>query len=500
VTDSHHEDEKAHYSASPQLQQQITIFTQSHDNIWHIIDVPCLARFIKEGTLVAEAFIDRTAEVSVLADTLRKTAESRGAIVAVTGTAGMGKTSLLAELSRRAASTECTVARVACYGGIGAENAYGPFIELLRMFQPRPSRRQRLLRAGGRAVAEGTPDLLSLIPLAGPALRAGALVAKAALEVGPGGEPQLGMMAGTVRQAVCDAVLSLPKRTGPLLVAIDDAHRIDASSCASVRALVTAIQDQPLAFLLAYRPEETGSDHPLRQLLAELQVHDSLVTVKLKGFAVPEVRTFLAARAPGAGQGLSDWLAQVTGGTPFFLEQYLRLLEERRATGLLQLTVPELFSVPLHEPGQSFPIPSSVELLLSERIRNIDEQSRRLLTVGATQGEYFMSTVVEQVTGVSRTEVLDRLYQVHRHFGIIHPKSAPIWVTDTGSDFYCFDHALLRQAFYNLQSPQGKRDTHGAIGEVMGRLAAEVPGIPQEFALEAAHHLHLGRKLIPSAR
>jgi tetratricopeptide (TPR) repeat protein len=355
-------------------------------------------------------------------------------------------------------------------------------------------------------IAASAPDLLSLLPGVGPVLRAGAVVAKAAFDVDAGSDPQPGIIAGMVRQAVCDAVLQIPERVGPLVVAIDDAHRIDASSCAVIRSLAPVLDSRSLSLVLAYRPEEVGRDHPLGELLDDLELSDGLVRVELAGFSPQVVSMYVAERVPGAVPGLATgWLAEVTGGTPFFLEQYLRLLEERTTLDMLRSssygTVAELIRKLAQGPDDiGLVVPPSVEMVLRERTKAIDEQTKRLLSIGATQGERFMSAVIEQVARVPRMEVLDRLYRVHQEFGVIRPTAGPRWVADTESDFYVFDHGLLRQSFYDLQSPQAKRDMHAAVGEVLERLSATVPGIPQEFALDIAHHLHLGRRMVSAAR
>lgn len=451
-------------------------------------------------------FLDREDEAALLDLAAREASASRGTIVALAGSAGMGKSSLLAELGRRASATPCKVVKIDCYGGIGSDNAYGPFLELLRQLRPQPSRRRRVLRESGRTLSQAAPDLLSLIPGVGPVLHSAALVAKAAFEVGAGSDPQLGIVADVVRRAVCDAVLEIPGRVGPLVVAIDDAHRIDASSCAVVRSLSPVLSSRALAFILAYRPEEVFDGHPLGQLLADVELRHGLSRVRLSGFSPEVVSVYVADRLPGAISGQAvPWLAEVTGGTPFFLEQYIQLLQERFPLGTAEsspyLNFPEMISRSASGSNDmTFLIPPTVEVVLRERTKAIDELTRHLLSIAATQGEFFMSAVVEEVAGAGRAEVLDRLYRVYRDFGVIRPEKAPAWVTETGSDYYLFDHALLRQSFYDLQSPQAKRDTHAAIGEALERLASAVPGIPQEFALEIAHHLHLGRKMMPAAQ
>jgi hypothetical protein len=64
---------------------------------------------------------------------------------------------------------------VRCLSWIGADNAYGPVIDVLMMLQ-RP--RRSVFRLFGRSAAQAVPELVSLVPALGPLLKAAAQITR----------------------------------------------------------------------------------------------------------------------------------------------------------------------------------------------------------------------------------------------------------------------------------------------------------------------------------
>jgi tetratricopeptide (TPR) repeat protein len=448
-----------------------------------------------------ELFVDRDSEIEAMLDLVRRTADGRGGLAAVAGSAGMGKSAMLralADRSQRDRRARLRLIPVNCYGSIGDANSYGPFLELLRVLRAGGRRSRRLLKVGARAVTEGSPELLGLVPAIGPLLRAGAAATKVALEGGPwktGDDPVPGV--ANVVQAIAEAVTGSVRAKGPLVVIVDDAHRIDASSCAVLAWLVDRIRSLPLSFILAYRPEAVGADHPLQQLLGDADVRGDLTRTAIGGFARDALRDYLRSRfAFVASDSVIDWLQRVTGGHPIFVAQYLTMLEER------QLLDRAISTVDIRDSGASADsleglaapifLPTSVDAVMRERIRHIDPVTRQLLLVGAVEGEWFTSAVCGRVCELAHAEVIDRLHAVSRDYGMIQPVRPTNWNRQAGSDLYRFEHALMRLAFYQDQSSQARRERHVAVAAELERMTASLQSPPQEVVLDIASHYHLG--------
>jgi tetratricopeptide (TPR) repeat protein len=449
---------------------------------------------------MVDAFVDRHYELDLLLNHLNVSANSGPRLSVIEGVSGMGKSAVISAVGEAFPAVTAgrgQFVRVQCYHQIGVSNAYGPILDALRRLQP--TRRRRFLRGGMAMLEKHSSELALLIPGIGPLLSVGASVTRSA--IGDGASPQVdgAPVAADIRHLVVMALLSHVRPEQPLLLAIDDAHRIDESSCAVI-AEVAESAGIPIGVILAYRPEQARPGEPLRRLLEDLDTRGRLLRIRLSGLAAPAVGEYASRRfgvTPSAPA--LHWLLRLTGGQPIFFTQFLSLLAERNALDLLSADAAQGgVATDLSAVSKRW-VPSGIEAVIQERLSSLDQKTLRLLRIAAVHGEWFMSGVIEKVSGLPREEVLELLNRVARDFGIIEFADAAPWISRTGSDFYVFEHALLHRSLYWQQSPQTRRDRHIAVADALVELIDSVPAAaPRSILLDAASHYHLGGHVIPA--
>ncbi|GGX59146.1 hypothetical protein GCM10010515_28760 [Streptomyces fructofermentans] len=155
----------------------------------------------------------------------------RGGLLAFAGRAGIGKTSLLAEVRRRAAAKGCTV-----LSARGGDQEQGVAFHVARqLLQP---------QLAGVPEAELRASLGSWYDIVGPALGL-----CAAAEGAP--PDQQGLRDGL------DWVLThLAVRRAPMVLVLDDAHWADPESLQWLAAFAPRAEELPLLLVVAYRPDE----------------------------------------------------------------------------------------------------------------------------------------------------------------------------------------------------------------------------------------------------
>ncbi|WP_329549493.1 AAA family ATPase [Streptomyces sp. NBC_01356] len=155
----------------------------------------------------------------------------RGALLAFAARAGLGKTTLLAEVRRRAAVKGCTV--LSARGGDQEQRV--AFHVARQLLQP---------QLAGAAESEIRASLGSWYAIVGPAL---GLCAPA-----EGAPPdQQGLRDGL------DWVLThLAVQRAPMVLVLDDAHWADPESLSWLAAFAPRAEELPLLLVVAYRPEE----------------------------------------------------------------------------------------------------------------------------------------------------------------------------------------------------------------------------------------------------
>ncbi|MEU0037060.1 AAA family ATPase [Streptomyces sp. NPDC006333] len=155
----------------------------------------------------------------------------RGALLAFAGRAGIGKTTLLAEVRRRAAAKGCTI--LSARGGEQEQRV--AFHVARQLLQP---------HLAGFSEAELRASLGSWYAIVGPALGL-----CAAAEGAP--PDQQGLRAGL------DWVLThLAVQRAPMVLVLDDAHWADPESLSWLAAFAPRAEELPLLLVVGYRPDE----------------------------------------------------------------------------------------------------------------------------------------------------------------------------------------------------------------------------------------------------
>jgi DNA-binding CsgD family transcriptional regulator len=240
------------------------------------------------GTRRTPELIGRAQELRALLGALGETRRS-GALVMVSGEAGIGKTRLLDEFGRQAEGW--SVARGGCVEGV----AYAPWTDVL----------WALLEAVEPAVVAQLPapvraHLARLAPQLGPAPAA------------DGSDGQEAFFEAIVQ------LLTAAGRRHRLILVLDDVQWVDPASGALLRYLAFNLRRVPILLVVAYRPEDAND---ARDLLAQL-ARVSTGRMELTGLADDAATAMAAALLDGdAAAGDVARIAAEARGNPLFIEE-----------------------------------------------------------------------------------------------------------------------------------------------------------------------------------
>ena len=116
-----------------------------------------------------------------------------------------------------------------------------------------------------------------------------------------------------------------------MLLVLEDLHWVDRSTREFVRFLVRGLRGERVAVAMSFRTGELSADHPVREMLAELQYHDRVTLAELGPLAQEGVAR-AARRHPrraAAGRSIVDEVHARCGGNPLFAEELLSARLER---------------------------------------------------------------------------------------------------------------------------------------------------------------------------
>ncbi len=383
-------------------------------------------------------FVGRDVELSWLSELARRTdGATRPDLALVIGRAGHGKTRLLTELSRAAREHGVLVA-----GGSAEHDTslpYGPFADVVR---------DLLAQVGDQALGEGhlRDDLVWLVPELGPP----PIVELAELSL--------------ARARLIEAVLQLLAGVGtsqPLLILIDDAHRLGEGAMSLLRAILSRPWLRHIAVVVACRSDEENRGIPQGDASIELLSHQGSVAIELGRLSSTDLHT-LTTRLGSQDSGLEpgngmQWLADETGGIPLLVREVLA-----RPTPRNRGSRPE--------PATTGRVSPLVESVIGRRLSRLEVRAQKLLEVASVIGMQFDAEVLAAASDCRLTEVNEVLDG---------PLRAGIITESDRYGRYAFDHGLIREVLESGVPESTRMRLHGKVAMVLQLGGAD---------LEAARH------------
>ncbi len=312
--------------------------------------------------------IGRSRESATLDEQLDQALSGETRVAVVSGEAGIGKSRLLEEFGTRATDRGARVHWGQSYEA-EATGAYRPVAALVRSI---------VADAGPRAsamLARETNELAILLPELAESRGhddAAAIV----------GDRQLRLFDSVARLVVAAA------SDHQLVLLLDDAHWADPESLGLLAHVLRHIETAWVLVVLAYRPEEVGSDHPVRSILSELRRSGRLSEVRLRRLSDDDVGALMATViGRPVAPPVASAVATVSGGNPLFVAELSKALEHGES---LNWSLDDLHG---H-------LPARIEEVLLRRISLVSPHSREPLSViAAVSGGCEVSTL---------THVLDK--------------------------------------------------------------------------------------------
>lgn len=415
--------------------------------------------------------VGRDKELDQLKEFLHAAIDGKGNTILVSGEAGIGKTRLVKTFEAYAESLGFRVLEGRCL--YESPTPFLPFREALRsFFQVSKSDalplQQRKIR---RVVKESAPHFVKAIPVVGQIV-AGATVAYRTYRDEKGREKRVEWGAISERDAGLEAISNLLvaiSRKQPLLLFIDDLHLADTPSLSLLYYLARAARNSKILVVGAYRSEEVS-----RRLLDIMQMmsrDDLFQEIALK--RLNRINYFdLILSMLGVDLGtLVELIYEETEGNPFFAIETLRLLMQQK------VLIKEDGRWKLSKNIEEVEIPPRVYDVVVRRISTLNDEERDLLDCASVVGEEFSSSVVENVSGLNRIELLKSLNNIERRYHLVN----------SYQDGYRFDHSMIREVLYEEIAPELKKEYHSMIAKYMEEINKDRL---EEVVNELAHHYY----------
>jgi serine/threonine protein kinase len=397
----------------------------------------------------------------------------KGGLGIVTGESGIGKTSFVSEIARRAVAqgvrvvtSECAAVGLSAGRGVRQGGPLYPFRRLLQAVA------DRCVVEGPVVTAKIFGERAKVLAASEPSLRQ---LASADASAEPAEVP-----AEAARRRLIDALadtLTAFVADRPTLVVIDDLQWADDLTLAFLGSLSERyFQQSPIFFLGTYRLEESTAE------LDHLAAAPHVVSFRLDKLDPATIGT-MSADMLGLRQvspELVGFLGAESSGNPFFVAEYLRAAVD---AGLLFRDERGRWQ----QAGGPFApeklgLPRNLHALVTRRLESLTPEARRLAEVAAVLGREVQIDVLGALAlelGLAADEA--GLEQVLRDLmvrQVFEPASAGA---------VRFVHDKLREIGYAALEPDRQRRLHAAAGRLLERRHAEA-GDVDRVAATLAHH------------
>ncbi|RIK43252.1 MAG: hypothetical protein DCC58_09845 [Chloroflexi bacterium] len=363
----------------------------------------------RAGNLQPSRVVGREREQTILSAHLAVALTGRGALVLLSGEAGIGKSALVRELAAAAEASGCRYLTGACYDG-GA-TPYGPWIEL-----------------SASVAGAGLPDW-------DPALLSHAA------------------SSDQVMTALRTFLLHLTEQA-PLLLVLEDIHWADPESLQFLRIFARSLERLPIVLVATYRDDEPRGGgtlgHLVPHLVREAPAHrislapltsDAVQALVVRYYDLPEADlTRLVSYVAGRSQGL-----------PLYVLELLRALEEEQrlyqtASGWMLTDLERTIVPPL------------VRQVIDSRLARLGPDARRLLELAAVIGQDVPLLLWRRIAALPSEQfddIVERAMDAH-----VLEEALPNLTLR-------FSHALVRDALYAGMSLPQRQRLHRRVAEAL---------------------------------
>ncbi len=414
-------------------------------------------------------FVGRESELSSLTTALDRAVAGKGQVLGVVSEPGLGKSRLCYEIAQR-----CRERGIAVYEAHGvAHGKRVPWLvvlELLRGYfaiggqeSEQAARDQvagKVLQLDG-SLSSALPLLFEFLGVPDPE--------RPAPRMDP--EARQRQIFATVRR-----LIHARSRREPALILIEDLQWLDGSSEAFLENMVEALPGTRTLLLVNFRPEYHAG-------WMQKSYYQQLPLPPLGVEAIEEMLEDLLGPDPSL-DGLSQLIAERTGGNPFFIEEVVKSLVDKGSLS------GERGAYRLARSVDEVTIPPTVQAVLAARIDRLPERQKAVLQSAAVIGKHFPEAVLRHAMRLSGTELEDALRALIAAEFVYEESPYP-------ESEYAFMHPLTREVALRSQLAEQRAGMHRRVADAIAEL---YPHKLDEQAALLAQHSEAAGDLLAAAQ
>jgi class 3 adenylate cyclase/tetratricopeptide (TPR) repeat protein len=426
--------------------------------------------------MIHSDMIGRDQELELLKGLLARLIQGEGAIVSVTGDAGIGKSRLVRELRTTEPMSKVTLLEGRTQS-VGQNLSFHLLADLIRHTagieeeDDEPEQVRKLTRLvneyNPREFAEIFPFLCLVLGIEPP---------------GAHQERVHGVEAEGLSKLMLKALRGLllgAAEQAPVVIRLEDLHWSDQSSIDLLLPLLRLVYRHRILFILVFRPKYPETSERVLSFLQENFIEESK-TIALRPLDEGESKTLVSnlLKNRELPRRILSQIVEKSEGNPFFIEEVVRSLIDQGAVDVRR----SRFAIT--DKIETVVIPDTINQVIMARIDRLEEETRNLLKIASVIGRAFYYRVLAEVAGtVGDLETR-----------IAHLKGAEILLERKTREEreYLFRQALAHEAVYGSILFQKRKELHLSVARAIEKLFVQRLA---EFYGMLAYHYSQGEDL-----
>ncbi|MCL4333565.1 MAG: protein kinase [Candidatus Thermoplasmatota archaeon] len=245
-------------------------------------------------------------------------------------------------------------------------------------------------------------------------------------------------------------------RETPFLLEIEDINFADSGSLNIINSLLDGIKNIKMLLVMTSVPVDDQENPLLEKIMGSRKVQSLRLHNLDKDQTAELIARNLGEKKSNISVEFSNFIYSRTEGNPFYVEEVLKLLIEKRM--IFRKDSGSWDRKPINEIG----IPSSVRGLIRERLSSVGETSKEILSVASVIGQEFDLEILEKLMdSVDSDTLYNEIEKLEKGRILLEKKTRP------GQFRLYFENPQVHDFFFNSISMLRKKKLHLRIAEIM---------------------------------
>ena len=251
---------------------------------------------------------------------------------------------------------------------------------------------------------------------------------------------------------------------------LDDLHWADSATLAWLGYFIHRAVSPAYVLIATTRPADEKPN--LTRLKQALLRDGRLVHIPLAPLTPDEMQALVTTIHPHQDNAFSQWLLSNAEGNPFFLKELVQYAYNSGRLGADGSPDPDKFP-------SSFIVPPTIQNLVESRFLRLSENARDILHLAAVIGREFDFQLLQDITSLSETQVIDALEEL----------LSVRLIQSVQGGRYAFDHSLTLQVARQDMSPARRQLFHRRVAETLAVLPSgqvdSISGLISQHLIQA---------------